>query len=166
MMRPMGLGQIDQIGGTRASASGSPRSIAPRRSPWRWQRPKLTREFRRRKPAFFNASPNEPPISPTPTIATVCNSDTPPHRRSNQAKLAIQIAELLREQGLRAVAEGVGRDRDGLRSAARRAGGHRGARHGTTLSRRPVPCDGSPTWAGARASDHRDGGNIHVVLRV
>ena len=58
----------------------------------------------------------------------VSNSKTPTHDRSDQAKLRHQLAELLGEQGLRAVAErmvGIVMDFD---EQAVGAGGHRGAR--------------------------------------
>src|SRR6266478_8084032 len=90
-----------------ASASGRPRSIAPRRKASAIAAAELTPRISPLKPAFLSARPNDPPISPTPTMATVCNSNAPAHRRGNQAKLPHQLAELFRIERLRAVAKRV-----------------------------------------------------------
>src|SRR2546426_8223378 len=103
--------------------------MAPRRIASAIALSELTPTIAPRNPAFLSASPNELPIRPAPTIATVSNSDTPADRWSDHAKLAHQLAELLREQGLRAVAErmiGIVMDFD---QQPVRARGDRGARH-------------------------------------
>src|SRR5690348_14628917 len=90
-----------------ASASGRPRSIAPRRSPSAIAASELTPRISPPKPAFRRARPNDPPINPTPAMATVRNLNTPAHRRRDQAKLRHQLAELFRIERLRAIAQGV-----------------------------------------------------------
>src|SRR5258705_12406926 len=88
-----------------ASWSGSPRSIAPPRSASAIAPSELTPRISPSNPAFLSASPNEPPISPTPTITTVRNSNAPAHGGRNPAKLAHQFVQLLGEERLRAVTQ-------------------------------------------------------------
>src|SRR5271155_3269012 len=90
-----------------ASASGRPRSIAPRRSASEMAVSELTPMISPENPAFFSASPNDPPIRPTPTIATVRNSEAPPHRGRYLAELTHQFGELVGIERLGAVAQGV-----------------------------------------------------------
>src|SRR5260370_29821434 len=92
-----------------ASARGRPRSIAPRRKASAIAAAELTPRISPLKPAFLSARPNDPPISPTPTMATVRNSNAPAHRRRDQAKLPHQFAKLFRIERLRAVAQSIAR---------------------------------------------------------
>src|SRR5712691_8440229 len=119
------------------------------------------------KPAFFIASPNEPPISPTPTIAMVSNSKTPTHDRSDQAKLRHQLAELLGEQGLRSVAERMVRIVMDFDEQTVGAGGHRGARHGCDFVATSGAVGGVADYGQVgELLHHRDGGNVHRVASV
>src|SRR6266851_2597912 len=116
-----------------ASPRGNPRSIAPRRMASAIAASELTPRISPLKPAFFRASPKDPPISPTPTMATVCNSNTPAHRRSDDAKLVHQLAELLRKKRLSAVAQRAIRIVVDLDQQGVGAGCDRGARHRSDL---------------------------------
>src|SRR5579864_4147760 len=113
-----------------ASASGRPRSIAPRRSASAIAASELTPMISPVNPAFRSARPNDPPISPTPAMATVRNLNTPAHRRGDQAKLPHELAELFRIKRLRAIAQGVVRIVVDLDKQPVRSGRHRRARHG------------------------------------
>src|SRR4051812_37044896 len=60
------------------------------------------------KPAFFKARANDPPMRPTPAMATVsirlqCSADG----RGDQPALLHHLRELFRPEGLRAVTERV-----------------------------------------------------------
>src|SRR5580693_693768 len=69
----------------------------------------LTPIIRPVNPAFRMASANEPPIRPTPKIATVSMPSLygPAHSTGNHAQLVHQFGELLREQRLCTVAQRV-----------------------------------------------------------
>src|SRR5579863_8497943 len=116
-----------------ASSSCAPRSIAPRRRPPAMAFSELTPRISPSKPDLLSASPNDPPISPTPTMATVRNSDSPSHGRGDDAKLIHQLGELVREQGLRAVAQRVVGIVVHFNQQPVGAGRYRRARHGGHL---------------------------------
>src|SRR5579864_1046550 len=83
--------------------------MAPRRTASPIAACELTPIISPSKPAFRRARPKDPPISPTPAITTVLNSDTPAHHRRDPAKLPHQLAKLVRIEGLCAVAQRMDR---------------------------------------------------------
>src|SRR5450631_3239708 len=131
-MRPMGCARYSRSAERAACSSVAARSMAPRSNPARSDASELTPKIVPRKPACFSASPKDPPIRPTPTMATVSIAPAlngPAHRGRNQAQLLHQFYELLRTQRLRAIAEGavgIGMHFDQQTVGA---GSHRGARH-------------------------------------
>src|SRR5260370_11902486 len=116
-----------------AWARGCPRSMAPRCRASAIAASELTPRISPLKPAFLRARPKDPPINPTPTMATVCNSNAPAHRRRNQAKLPHQLAELFRIERLRAVAQRVVRIVVDLDQQPVCSGRHGGSRHRSDL---------------------------------
>src|SRR5260370_4564034 len=150
-----------------AWARGCPRSMAPRCRASAIAASELTPRISPLKPAFLRARPKDPPINPTPTMATVCNSNAPAHRRRNQAKLPHQLAELFRIERLRAVAQRVVRIVVDLDEQPVRAGGYRGSRHGSDL----IAASSAMRWIAydgqmGELLHHRDGGDIHGIARV
>src|SRR4029077_10777032 len=150
-----------------ASMSGMPRSISPRRKASAIAAAELTPRTSPVKPAFLRARPNDPPISPTPTMATVCNSNAPAHCRRNQAKLPHQLAELFRIERLRAVAQRVVRIVVDLDEQPVGSSRHRRARHGSDL----IAASGAMRWVAddgqmRKLLHHRNGRDIHSIACV
>ena len=93
-------------------------------------------------------------------------SDAAAHCRSNDAQLVHELCELLRKERLRAIGDGlvgVGMDFDQQSVAA---GRDRGARHCATMSRRPVPCEGSPSIGRCDSFFTTGMAEMSIVLRV
>src|SRR5579872_4154498 len=89
------------------------------------------------KPAFRSASAKDPPIRPTPKMATLfiyataahAALDGPANSRSDHPELAHQFGKLRGTQGLRAIAQGMVGVRVNFHKQPIRARSHSGTSH-------------------------------------